>query len=109
MGSNDGDDAPTSRRAAAHAGEQERRNSLGDHTEAEWGTSRDTPAQRAAHRAMMGDPVRPAVVLVSVRCCATVLRCSGIECIVFVGVLLVSMYSVFWSLIPQDAGPEGSS
>jgi hypothetical protein len=26
----------------------------------------------------------------------------GIECIVFVGVLLVSMYSVFWSLIPQD-------
>ena len=33
----------------------------------------------------------------------------GIECIVFVGVLLVSMYSVFWSLIPQDAGPEGSS
>ena len=33
----------------------------------------------------------------------------GIERIVFVGVLLVSMYSVFWSLIPQDAGPEGSS
>ena len=33
----------------------------------------------------------------------------GIVGILFVGVLLVSMYSVFWSLIPQDAGPEGSS
>jgi hypothetical protein len=41
----------------------------------------------------------------SLACFYTIQCYLGIACIVFVGVLLVSMYSVFWSLYPPGLGP----
>ena len=60
-GANDRD-AATYHRAAAVVGTKQRRASLEQVPEARCGSLQATKAQRAAHQAMNGDAVRPAVV-----------------------------------------------